>query len=65
MNAQLFQNVLKSEVKQFGNSNLNELNGVKCVVAWSVLFLENICVALHVENDTQYNVSVFLKIFRN
>ncbi|VDO36075.1 unnamed protein product [Brugia timori] len=53
MNTVLIQNILKSKVKQFENSNLI---GIKCYIIWSALFLENICIAIEVENDTNHTI---------
>uniref|UniRef100_A0A158Q6Z6 FCP1 homology domain-containing protein n=1 Tax=Elaeophora elaphi TaxID=1147741 RepID=A0A158Q6Z6_9BILA len=52
-NTVLIRNILKSEVKQSQNSNLSDF---KCHTAWSALFLENICIAIIVENGTHYTV---------
>ncbi|EJD75271.1 hypothetical protein LOAG_17553 [Loa loa] len=52
-NTVLIKNILKSEVKQPESSNLN---GFKCCIIWSALFLENICIAIEVENDTHHAV---------
>ncbi|MCP9263457.1 hypothetical protein DINM_006723 [Dirofilaria immitis] len=49
----LRKNVLKSEVKQSGSTNLDDF---KCCISWSALFLENICIAVEVENDTHNSI---------
>ncbi|VBB25976.1 unnamed protein product [Acanthocheilonema viteae] len=53
VNTILIRNILRSEVKQSENCNLS---GFKCYVVWSALFLENICIAIKVENDTHHIV---------
>ncbi|KAM3722758.1 Argininosuccinate lyase [Dirofilaria immitis] len=52
-NTILIHNVLKSEVKQSGSTNLDDF---KCCISWSALFLENICIAVEVENDTHNSI---------
>ncbi|CAG9532861.1 unnamed protein product [Cercopithifilaria johnstoni] len=53
VNTILIRNILKSEVKQLESCTLSDF---KCYIIWSALLLENICIAIKVENDTQYTI---------
>uniref|UniRef100_A0A8R1Y0J8 Uncharacterized protein n=1 Tax=Onchocerca volvulus TaxID=6282 RepID=A0A8R1Y0J8_ONCVO len=53
LNTNLIQNILNLELEQSENINLN---GFKCCIAWSALFLDNICIAIKVENDTHHSI---------